>query len=573
MNRLKIYLFIIAAGCSVASFAQDLNPTVEVTRQYQGQINDADKPAVDMFVPDSLYQFDVSFDYSVFDNPYKGSYEFNPYMIKLNPQPSDQRNKTFYLRAGAGYPVYPTLDVVWSPILKNNFNLDVYGVHRSYVGNYRTFNLPSEGGQLGLSFDENGKRVFQEGYDLLTRTGVDGRWDWKNGKLSFDVGYYGLAQKDMTMKRGYDALDVNFLIASKKWQPGSFYYSFGVDYRFAEDKLVNASAPEHAWVGEHDLKCEVVLGGIFKNNHKFFIDADLEFASYNGELQGTYASVSATPRYHYEKDKYDIDLGVNISYLTSNVMQLRQQIVYPDVMIRLNAIKDAMQIYVSVSGGAKLKTYSSLLSDNHFITPYFTRGAGPLMGVSYERLRAVLGFEGRITSVFAYNLRGGFVNVGSDMMDRIMPNVMPAVTYGNYQKAFAALDWNLNLEYLKFDGSVAYNHVWTGVFEPGLNNGILKPAAFTGNCLIEYNWHKRIFVGLDCDFATSRSTNIVTSENKSIPVTINGFADLGFNFEYATPWNLSFWLRAGNLLHMSVYKNPFYVEQGVNLTAGICLNL
>ena len=56
--------------------AQDLNPTVEVSRQYRGSLLDSEKPSVPMAMPDSVLRFDLEFDYSVFDNPFKGSYEF-----------------------------------------------------------------------------------------------------------------------------------------------------------------------------------------------------------------------------------------------------------------------------------------------------------------------------------------------------------------------------------------------------------------------------------------------------------------------------------------------------------------
>ena len=57
------------------------------------------------------------------------------------------------------------------------------------------------------------------------------------------------------------------------------------------------------------------------------------------------------------------------------------------------------------------------------------------------------------------------------------------------------------------------------------------------------------------------------------PAYIPGYADLGVYAEYVTSRSLSFWLRGGNLLNMTIQRNPLYAEKGPYFTAGICLNL
>ena len=74
----KIYFISAALLAGVSMSAQNLNPTVSVTRAYEGKLLDVHKPMEKMFVPDSLNKFDLDFDYSVFENPYKGAYDFKP---------------------------------------------------------------------------------------------------------------------------------------------------------------------------------------------------------------------------------------------------------------------------------------------------------------------------------------------------------------------------------------------------------------------------------------------------------------------------------------------------------------
>ena len=89
---------ILAGLCIAAGLqAQNLDPTVEVSRAYEGKLIEVRKPAIEMSVPDTLYKFDLGFDYSVFENPYRGSYEFNPYMMDMRPESNLQKPSQFYM--------------------------------------------------------------------------------------------------------------------------------------------------------------------------------------------------------------------------------------------------------------------------------------------------------------------------------------------------------------------------------------------------------------------------------------------------------------------------------------------
>ena len=63
---------------TVSALAQNLNPVVEVTNTYEGRLSDIHKPDQLLNIPDSVTRFKLDFDYSVFEKPYKGAYEFSP---------------------------------------------------------------------------------------------------------------------------------------------------------------------------------------------------------------------------------------------------------------------------------------------------------------------------------------------------------------------------------------------------------------------------------------------------------------------------------------------------------------
>ena len=126
-------LAAILAAINMAN-AQNLNPTISVTRAYEGKLLDVNKPQIQMGVHDSLTRFNLDFDYSVFDNPYKGSYAFKPYILDMRPEPNPYTGRKIYLRAGAGWQLRPDFDFVWEPEMHNRTRLSVYASHISYIG-------------------------------------------------------------------------------------------------------------------------------------------------------------------------------------------------------------------------------------------------------------------------------------------------------------------------------------------------------------------------------------------------------------------------------------------------------
>ena len=207
---------VLAFSCFPARMAgQAIDPTVEVTRDYEGKLMEVHKPLFKMPVADSLQHFDLEFDYSVYDSPYKGTYDFNPYLLNTRPAPAPYSGKSLWLKAGAGYALQPVLDFVWTPGLKGRFRMSVYGSHRSYIGRYRGIRDVYDGSRVrledpyrtgyGSRSGADGSTAWS-GYDMVTAAGVNGSVAWDGGEFSFDAGYYGIAAGDTVLTRGYDAL-------------------------------------------------------------------------------------------------------------------------------------------------------------------------------------------------------------------------------------------------------------------------------------------------------------------------------------------------------------------------------
>ena len=571
-------IFVISVfSCifAVSAAAQNLDPTVEVSREYEGKLVEVHKPAFTMAVPDSVTRFALDFDYSVFENPYKGSYDFNPYLLTLKPSVSDNGESSFCLRAGAGYQLHPTFDAVWSPKLgkQKNLSLDVYALHRSFVGNYLTIAPEySEDGSVvmaRLPKDKPGSHKWF-GYDLMSKAGASARADFEKMAVDFGAGYYGLVQKDRSWARGYNALDANFGISSKPETVGSLSFDLDVDYRYGQDKVDTSGLRENL------LGMELVMGPFNVKGQRLAFGFGGDLALYSGAFSASAGEVHLAPRYVFKKDRLDISAGIKLSKLVrsseSGMFGSEEQYVYPDVNVSYILLPKSLKVYFIAGGGNRLDTYSSLIESNHHITHQLRNLK---LDYTVERISLTAGFDGRITDKFSYNLRGGYANYANVMTYGIAVSQTPSffLEYVSCQKAFAAVDWVFSHRDVRFDGTVMYDHYFD--LSP---DQVLTPAALHGNAAVEYSWRNRITAGIDCGFSTAAKGGYDVPEPgtdliKVCKVSLPGYADLGLYAEYATARNISFWLRAGNLLNMTIQRNPLYAEKGVNCTVGICLNL
>lgn len=587
MKNIYILLTVLASLAFIGkASAQNLDPTVVVDRAYEGKLMEVHKPVLEMSVPDSVMRFDLDFDYSVFDRPYKGSYEFSPYLLSMKPSVSTDDAGRFYLRAGAGYQLRPELDLVWSPKFRDDsFTLDVYADHRSFIGKYRAVEADDK-------FIINGSDEKWNGYDLASDAGVSMSYDWHNGKILLDAGYYGLHQKDRFWKRGYNAADVSFEVASKDTGISDFMYGLSADYRYGADSATDNSGSSD-FIGENNLDVDLMMRMGLKKNSAVRVTAGMSLDGYTGYVDNVASDLYLTAGYVYRKGILQADLGARLAaYIVDTTIAgftvpAKNQYIYPDVNIRLNIFPEFLSMFANVTGGPKVNSYSSILAMNHHaelshpgvIVHYPDHMDkemdvyGWKMGVSVERIAASAGFDGRIGKYFSYSLYGGYADYAAGILDAVYENgfpllninyLTPGLEYAPYKKTFASFRWMWMSERFSSVGFVTYTDAYGQAFDS--HSACLKPAAVTGDMSFMYNYRQRIYAGVSCEFSTLR-----TGGQGS--VTIPGYADLGVSLEYVTSRGLSFWIKGGNLMGMTIQRNPAYALDDPYFTLGISLKL
>lgn len=343
------------AGLSIPSYSQNLDPTVEVSREYRARHISVDKPVIQMAVPDSVLKFDIDVDYTVGSNPYRGSYEFRPYSLDIRPEAVESDARNLFIRLGAGYSLHPTVDFVYTPGIRSSvFSMNVYGTHRSYFGRYRSMSMmpgavspvsgavqtggagtssgvqsdvqagefsgilsPGQSGPYTIGWDRAVKDRYL-GYDTYTRAGVNGSASWKTGYIAFDLGYSGYAGKNTSRQRGYDAFTADFKVASNRSEGRYFYYNVDISYLYGEDKTYAGTAPYY--LVEHDFSIYATLGPVFSRSSRALVDVALEVSDYGSYFSAYSGRFSLTPRYVLDKGRWFLNLGAEISVLIGRDM-------------------------------------------------------------------------------------------------------------------------------------------------------------------------------------------------------------------------------------------------------------
>ncbi len=537
--RRTIYVFPLLLLGAFTAAAQSINQSVQVTNEYETKFADFRKLGVESKMPDSLYRFDYSFDYSVFDSPYRGSYEFTPYEIKVTPDPMGYDGRKFYMRAGAGYTFRPVLDLVWSPVTEDNFTFGVYNYGSGYYGRYAERQL--SGVNVGDAFT---------GYDFSNRFGMGGHYIMRGSDLRFAVGYDGMFANNTVQGSTYNSAFARVLLSSAPKSRFYFAYALGLDYRFGLESVsplpvLNSTA--------NDLRVYGKVGPVVSGKFAFLLDFDFDamwlsrpegYSSYN------IGHAALTPHLEFSLGTFDFDVGVLLDY--ANPSDDFLFMLAPHVDISVDLFSGSTKLYAGLSGGRSLLTLYGLKSFNRFYNatmdvPYTTR----------ERLNTFVGLEGRISRYFNYNLKGGYKSVQNMLLENL-----GGLAFADANMYYAGLELGWTSERVLIDGNLDFNHL----VSPGTADAF-APAAFSGELKFSYNWMKRVYCGFDVE-GSSRRSMLDGSDDY-----ISGYVDAGVFAEYRFSRGFGIWFELGNILGMRIEKHPGYVLPDSYMTLGVSLRI
>lgn len=564
--------------CAASAAAQTFNPRVEVTNTFEGKVMDAQKQGVSMAVPDSLLQFQYKLDYSVFDNPYNGSYDFQPYRIAMVPDPVLPDNKHLYVNLGAGYTIHPEADLVFTPSFRNKpFTLSLYDTFRGYYGPYGHQSVTD----YALLFKVGDIERSSDGYFLNNRAGAAARYEWTDLALDFD-GAYHLVSADDTLSMHFMQTG-EFLLRLAPVNPYSagYFHDAYLSVRAGKDDF-QYMTHRHK-LGVNNMEAGASFGGNFDAVSSCQVDVGMQTVIYTGFIDATSTRAWAAPKYVARWKSGSAQLGVKFSYLTGGsrhdepgLFEHESQIIYPDVKVKQFLVHDHLAMYLNVGGGDNLNVYSDLLESNPFMD---VMALIPTLDSSSEKINASAGFQGNIGSKFQFDLGAGYVMHANGICDAfsILYNddtetcyLAPYKKFRDYNVKYASASILWQSPRLDIDGHFRYQRA--GIY----GNNLVDIPKIVADASVTYNWSRRFFIGASVYGNTERFgafANPSAPEISSLIVHFNGFWDLGANCRYVINPRWSVWLKGGNLLGQTVQRMFLHPETGRYGVAGITFNI
>lgn len=549
---MKKVLLISALFISAALSAQNLNPVVEVTNVYAREATGIEKPSQLLPLPDSVFKFNLDFDYSVQSTPYKGAYEFNPYLVQMRPAARFSDEHKFYLKAGAGYTMHPELELVWNPVRANNFRMNLYASHNSYMGYYRNITEQEQ------FFDFDGTKRADGGIGSRTTAGADFYYAFKGGQLSADLQYRNiLATNFYSRLIGASAPETNIAHRGQgqlriQNAPGAkFLYNLGTRLAYLGD------GNETEFHSVSDITLGVRFGG-----SSFRVIMGAETVSFPwGDASAMGAKFEAAPHYAFNKGRWNLDLGVKLSYVyrsEEDIYPYKSGFIFPDVNLSFR-ISDAAVLQASATGGDRIASYDSLQEDNLYLGAFEWH-----RDVIVTRFNVAGGLRGSIGGRFSYDIKGGYkwVDNAYGWSYYYDPVLVPTMVYVRpLRTAYVEGKLAWNSEHWDIQAVASYGYTPKPDLEDEVAKNVFVPASFHAQGHFFYKWGGRIKVG-----ATIEARSKYRGR-----VGIPAYQDLGIYAEYAFGRKMALWAKGGNLLNQTIQRTPFYAEGGIYGTAGIKL--
>ena len=524
--------------------AQNIKQTVEVTNDYLTRFADFQKISPAMGVPDSLYRFDYDFDYSVFETPYKGSYEFSPYRIEVTPEARLRDDRLLYVRAGLGASFHPQLEYAVRLLDNGKHKIGIVGDALGFAGKYRV----------------RGREVKVPGHDLVSRALLNGQYLRPAALLSYSFGYNGiLSGEDIAQPVFRAGFNSGFIAGSIKSRPGHaerFFYDVSASYRYSGDTFPESMKVRSDHVGVALAHADASFGPVLQEKYKILFDlaADVDMerelgVMFGGKVAGSVVAVK--PHLDFMLGPVLLDAGLRIDFASGT--EGRSTNLAPDVSARFTLRDYDMELYAGLSGGQFLYDHFQIKQINHFAP--LTSGA--TAQVARKRIHLNAGVTGHWGSRLQYELEGGYEE-WANMPVASLRKVVPVELHAAYLQGRGA--WSSAR--LEVDGGFRYAFMRIGAPE-----GAYAPPAFTLDLRGRYNWEQRWFAGLFAEAASKRVA--FGDEWESIP----GYLNLGLTGEWRIDSLWSAWAEAGNLLGMAIERMPGYAEKSPYLTIGFSLKL
>ncbi|MGE0091230.1 MAG: hypothetical protein AB7S40_01590 [Bacteroidales bacterium] len=595
---MKIYrtiLTIILASTIFVAKSQTIDPTLEVSRDFDARLLEISKSKMMTNFHDSLGRFNLSFNYTIFDKPIKNLYEFTPITsAAIQKEPSQAKNILF-LKAGSNFPLNPYGTLLVSPNTGDKFTISFGTNHNSYHSKLNSTNI--EGSEI-----TKGNSKINAPHSN-TNAFIEPRFRWKSGEIGINAtyknisdSYYGFADsfshfareslvKDSLGKKSSIA-GVSFFAKSLNKNHNTFHYSAKISYSSLQSESRHKPM---LFANEPTTSLNIMET---KENHVFVsLDGGAGFSNYNKIMAGatyqasnprytdslTRSNIELHPRYIFRKGRWDFELGLKYNRWWEG--QEEDYNIYFSGKAELEMITNKFWLYGILDGQNNFMNYNKLLNCNPWISPTID-----IKNIE-QPVIARVGFKGKLKERVSFNLYGSYYEfrnqvyfVSNSLL--LLPDMdTPANSFNAIYKdetrfgAGADIFYNasgfqfrLNAEYLSFKD------------ENGANDKHYNYPSLTINAHSRYNWRERIVLSALFDYKHNTPTLIASDlislyPNAGYETNTPSYLRVNINAEYVHNNNLSFFIQLNNILDNHIVEYGTYTLPGFNGGLGLIFKL
>lgn len=549
-----IFSFIFAA--LQLSSGQTIDPTVEVSGQYDVRLNDIHKPVIPTGITDTLQRFDVSFDYSIFNRPFKDLYEFSPYEAAQLKTIGRQSYPFLYARVGSQFPIMPSAELQVQGVTKGNFYFGLSANHDSFWGQ-----VPSalEDG-LMLSRDK-----------MKNGAGVNMKYAWNTGEFLLAADYdhsiynyeYCKGDNPLSYNRLNDVFSLRSNILSANKAENSIYYDFTGEFSSMRNRRTLSQRGDVVAQNESFARFGGYVGTTF-DKHRVYLDMSVAFAFYDEPKNYNTGIVEFSPMYEYKKGRFFGKFGVKFanSFGTNKADQSTttgdgndvsaSSSIFPDIDARLEIVNKSLWFHLKAEGGNDMNDLITMVRKVPFVDPLTALRFGK------RPVDASFAIESAIGGRMSINLISTYTLYCNRMVFR------PEAVDGG---GIAADFLDMNTFSLGAEAFWKSEDVTTGAELRYFSNKsegerVLELPEFTGKFYFRYDWRERIVASVDLNCRSAL-------EHYKVPA----ICDLGLSLTFNVNKHLGLFVKGGNLLNMRNQYVPYYIEPGRNFGAGLTLTL
>ncbi len=534
-------------------FAQSVgNNKVIITRGFTPTLTDASKLKRNPVIPDTVYK-NPKFDYQIhdvlIDAPFKVS-TINAAKMKGEPL-----NKLYHDYVAIGYGNYatPFFEFYHSNLRSRDTKFGIHARHLSSAGSITDYAYPGFSNNLFETYYTKIMKKSMFKVEAKYQRDVVHFYGFEPALIPDSIG----VPSDNDIKQMYNLGQLKMRWNRYRMRPKDMDYDLNLKYHYLQDNYKTAEN-EVDFGSRFDWRLNLInalteqrMGG--ELNYNFYNNSWDSLTTRNSSL------LQVKPYYTFRYRTLSVKLGVSADVSIDSVTQVN---FYPQLDMKLEAIKKILYFNFSIAGGMKKNTLKQYSDENPFISSNLP------MDFTNHKYMVNFGLGSTISRELDFNLQLHynrmehaplFVNDYTTKYNNTFN-----VVYDDYDEVrlHAGFAWQKQ-EKLRFMLTADY-------FVYNMTDQLYawhKPdyiITLSGN----YNIGDKILLKAEI-FANGSSKALVETNGALGPQTIKAFVDANLGIEYRYRKRLGLFLKINNIAASQYYRYYNYPSYGFNAMLGV----